>query len=105
MADTSDHDSTDNSDTSLTLHMGSEELVIRKRYEIISILNDVLIGIWFLVGSFFFLSDAVSHVGVWLFVIGSAEMLIRPVIRFVRRVHLQRNYPGKQRTGDDGYDF
>ncbi len=104
MADTSDHDGTDDSDTSLTLQMGHEELVIRKRYEIISIINDLLTGTWFLAGSLFFFSESFRHVGIWLFVIGSAEMLIRPVIRLARRVHLQRHYPDDHRNDDD-YDF
>ncbi|MBN2680808.1 YrhK family protein [Acidithiobacillus montserratensis] len=33
--------------------------------------------------------------GVWLFVIGSAELLIRPVIRLVRHIHLQK-MPGSR---------
>lgn len=74
----------------LTIHIGHEELVIRRRYEVLSIANDILIGLWFLVGSVLFLSDATTYAGTWLFILGSAELLIRPVIRLARRVHLQR---------------
>jgi hypothetical protein len=70
--------------------MGREELVIRRRYEVLSILNDILIGIWFLVGSVLFFSAATTYAGTWLFVIGSVELLIRPALRLARRVHLQR---------------
>src|SRR5699024_2001807 len=66
------------------LRIGREELVIRQRYQFISIANDVLIGLWFLIGSFMFFSESLTYSGTWLFVIGSVEMLIRPVIRLIR---------------------
>src|SRR5699024_8363167 len=72
------------------LRIGREELVIRQRYQFISIANDVLIGLWFLIGSFMFFSESLTYSGTWLFVIGSVEMLIRPVIRLIRHLHLQR---------------
>ncbi len=75
---------------SMTVRIGHEELVIRRRYEVLSIVNDVLIAIWFLVGSVLFFSDATTYAGTWLFVIGSVELLIRPVIRLSRLVHLRR---------------
>ncbi|MCW4457010.1 YrhK family protein [Microbacterium sp. MPKO10] len=78
----------------LVIRLGPEEIVIRKRYETLSILNDILIGLWFIVGSFLFFSEATSYAATWLFVIGSVEMLIRPLIRFARHVHLRRFHPG-----------
>ncbi len=77
----------------LVLHLGREELVIRKRYEALSISNDVLIGLWFLVGSCLFFSETTATAATWLFVVGSVEMLIRPVIRLARHVHLRRFHP------------
>ncbi|MCY1695075.1 YrhK family protein [Curtobacterium sp. SL109] len=77
----------------LTLHIGDRELVIRKRYEVISILNDILIGLWFVVGSGLFFSQQTSIAATWQFLIGSIQMLIRPTIRLVRRVHLGRLHP------------
>ena len=83
------------SDRSLTLHVGREELVIRQRYELASIVNDILIALWFLAGSVMFFSPDWETPGTWCFVFGSVELLIRPVIRFSRRVHLQ----GRQASG------
>ncbi|MEK6462706.1 YrhK family protein [Pseudonocardia tropica] len=74
----------------LTLDVGRDELVIRRRYETLGIVNDILIGIWFLVGSILFFSDSTTYTGTWLFVIGSVELLIRPIIRLARHVHLRR---------------
>jgi len=74
--------------------MGPEELLIRRRYQTVSILNDFLIGIWFLVGSVFFFWPAWETAGTWLFVVGSAQLLIRPVIRLAHRIHLKPAPPG-----------
>ena len=47
--------------------------MIRRRYEALSIANDILVALWFLVGSFLFFSDATTYAGTWLFVVGSAS--------------------------------
>lgn len=87
------------------LHIGDRELVVRQRYELLSIANDILIGTWFLIGSFMFFSDKLTYYGTWLFVIGSLEMLIRPTIRFTRRFHLTRFHPESPGSADAGNDF
>lgn len=73
----------------LTLRIGHEQLVIQRRYQAASILNDILIGTWFLVGSVFFFYPDLEEAGTWLFVAGSAQLLIRPLIRLSRLVHLR----------------
>ncbi|HZE40020.1 MAG TPA: YrhK family protein [Stackebrandtia sp.] len=78
------------SDRELVLTFGHEELVIRKRYEALGIVNDLLIAAWFLIGSFFFFSTDLTYAGTWLFVLGSAQLLVRPVIRLARLIHLGR---------------
>ncbi|NLU66071.1 YrhK family protein [Streptomyces sp. HNM0574] len=74
----------------LTLHIGREELTVRERYEAASIVNDILIALWFLAGSIMFFSDAWMTAGTWCFVFGSVELLVRPAIRLSRQVHLRR---------------
>lgn len=90
-------------DRDLTVNIGREELVIRQRYETLSTANDVLLGVLFLVGSFLFLSPATTFDGTWLFIAGSVLMLIRPVIRLTRRIHLQRR--GTNVTHESSMDF
>ncbi len=84
----------DPQDPNLTVTVAGREITIRDRYETASIVNDVLIAIEFFVGSFFFFSwveeFASKDVGVWLFVVGSAQLMIRPAIRLARRVSLRR---------------
>lgn len=74
----------------LTLHIGAEELDIRQRYEVVSIANDILIAVWFIVGSVLFFSQGLTRSGTWCFLLGSIELLIRPAIRLSRQVHLRR---------------
>ncbi len=74
----------------LDLRVGQDELVIRNRYEVLSILDDVMIAVFFIVGSLLFFSDSTQTAGVWLFLLGSIAMLARPLLQLSRRVHLQR---------------
>lgn len=85
--------------SSLTIRIGPQELVIRRRYEAASIVNDVLIGLWFLIGSVFFFFDSLTRAGTVLFVIGSVEMLIRPVVRLARHLHIQSLHRGSAGVG------
>lgn len=77
-------------DNPLTVTFGDEELVIRRRYEIVGILNDFFIAIWFTIGSIFFLFPGTESTAAWLFVIGSFQFLARPTIRLVAHFHLRR---------------
>ena len=87
----------------LTFHVGREELVIRKRYEVVSIVNDILIALWFTVGSILFFSDSTTTLGTWFFLVGSIELIVRPAIRLSRRVHLGRMNPTSPPEAD--HDF
>ncbi|GAA2139941.1 hypothetical protein GCM10009844_09170 [Nocardioides koreensis] len=74
----------------LTIEIGHEELVIRRRYEALSIANDVLIALWFLVGSVLFFWESTTVAATWCFLLGSIEFLVRPGIRLARLVHIRR---------------
>ena len=80
----------DRADNPLTLRLGHEELIIRRRYEMISIINDFFIAIWFLVGSILFLFPEYEKVAIWLFIVGSFQLLIRPTIRLLSHIHVKR---------------
>ncbi len=74
----------------LTVTFGHEELVLRRRYEILSIGNDLLIALWFVAGSVLFFWESTATVGTWFFLVGSLQLAARPGIRLFRRVHLRR---------------
>ncbi|MDW6004998.1 YrhK family protein [Vibrio mangrovi] len=76
--------------TGLDINIGREHLVIQQRYEALSAFNDLLIAVWFLIGSFFFLNNALVESGTWLFIVGSAQLLIKPFIKLTSLVHLRR---------------
>lgn len=102
----------DPDDPNLTMSIGGREITIRDRYETASIVNDVLIALEFFFGSFFFFSwfeeFADKDIGVWLFVIGSAQLMIRPAIRLARRVSLRRMAAaagGSRGYHEDSHDF
>jgi len=85
----------------LKLEIGHEELVIRQRYEALSIGNDVLIALWFLVGSILFFWDATATAATWCFLFGSVEFLVRPAIRLARLVHIRRIGGSGLESGSD----
>ena len=88
----------------LTFTIGREEIDVSHRWETVSIVNDVLVGLWFLVGSFMFLSEELQTVGTWFFIVGSAELLIRPLIRLGRNLHVRRVRGGSRpRVGAEDF--
>lgn len=74
------------------LDLGREHIVIQRRYEAVGAINDLLIAVWFFIGSFFFLSNSLVERGTWLFIVGSAQLLIKPVIKLVSLIHVSRVY-------------
>lgn len=98
-------DTTTHAHSTEIVHIGHDELIVRDRYEVISILNDILIGVWFIIGSIFFLFGSLAEAGTWLFIIGSLEMLIRPVIRLARRIHLKRFHRDRRIPLESAGDF
>ncbi|MEC9492174.1 YrhK family protein [Flexistipes sp.] len=77
-------------DRDITITLGKDRLVIQKRYKFASILNDFLIAVWFLMGSVMFLYPDWVKAGTWLFILGSAQLLIRPCIRLAHHIHLKK---------------
>lgn len=67
----------------------SKERRYHEFYEWLHIANDFVIGGVFLVGSVMFLYPDMETAGVWLFIYGSAQMLLGPVIRTVNKLHLR----------------
>lgn len=60
---------------------------INEIYEWLHILNDLFIGIYFLVGSIFFLYPHLEQAGIWLFIVGSGQMLVGPLLRTLNKFY------------------
>ncbi|MCF8029529.1 MAG: YrhK family protein [Desulfohalobiaceae bacterium] len=67
----------------------AHERKIHERYEWLHILNDFLTAVFFIIGSIFFFSPQLSYYGVWLFLIGSCQMIIGPGIRIANKLHVR----------------
>jgi len=63
---------------------------VSRIYAYLSIGNDIMVGLEFLTGSFEFLPKQNELIGVYLFIAGSSQLLIRPIIEIARRIHLYR---------------
>ncbi|SJL83980.1 YrhK family protein [Vibrio palustris] len=75
---------------SYEIDLGREHIVVQQRYEALGALNDLLIAIWFLIGSFFFLNATLETSGTWLFIVGSAQLIIKPILKLSGLVHVAR---------------
>ena len=84
--------------TELALDLGKRHIVIQRRYEALGALNDLLIAVWFLIGSFFFLNESLVDSGTWLFIVGSAQLIIKPFIKLTSLIHSGRVF-NKQQQG------
>ena len=61
---------------------------IRKFYDWLAIANDVAIGSEFLSGSILFISHKTYMLGIYLFIVASIQLLIKPGIQISRRLQL-----------------
>ena len=101
--DDSDQDPDEGSGGNVTLTLGDQEIVLRHRFELISIANEIGIALFFTIGSVAFYFEELFNLGVTLFVIGSVQLGIRPAIRLARRVQLRRVTKGM--PGEVARDF
>lgn len=62
---------------------------IERNYKILGWINDFMIGLEFLMGSIEFLPGHLSTIGVYLFILGSFQILLVPTIRISRDIHLK----------------
>ncbi|SFM32451.1 YrhK family protein [Salibacterium qingdaonense] len=82
------------------ISLGRYEFFFQKRYTVLNTVNDFLIGLEFLIGSFFFFSEPLKDAGIWLFVIGSFQLIIRPAIRLVHDFHLKKHVEQRKKKKD-----
>ena len=68
---------------------GPFSLFIKRNFKVIYTLNDILLGLEFLIGSVLFLFPSMEILAVCLFITGSTQMLIRPVIRLFNEIQLK----------------
>ncbi|MCM2674926.1 YrhK family protein [Alkalicoccobacillus plakortidis] len=82
----------------IDLQAGRFRLYFRKRYQLITTVNDLLIGFFFVVGSILNFFSSIEMVGNSLYLCGSLLLASRPVLRIMHDASLRnemkhsRNY-------------
>src|SRR5699024_10610292 len=61
--------------------IGSFGVFFNKKYHLVSTVNDLMLGIWIVVGSVFFLFHSTMMAGTILFILVSLQMLARPMLK------------------------
>ena len=67
-------------------------------YQWLHLVNEFALAGWFLTGSLLLLSPGHVHTGAWLFIAGSAQMLIGTVLRVMHKVQVARARPPAARS-------
>lgn len=62
---------------------------IERNYKVLGLINNFMIGFEFLLGSIEFLPGNRVTLGVYLFIAGSAQILIVPIIKIAKDIHLK----------------
>lgn len=75
----------------LNLQMGKFEVAFNKRYRFISLLNDLTLGLEFLIGSILFLFESTKMIGNIFFIVGSIQLLGRPIIKIMHAFYISRH--------------
>ncbi|MGN7177470.1 YrhK family protein [Cytobacillus sp. SAFR-174] len=72
------------------IEIGSYKMVIEKRYQAISFVNDILLGVLYLIGSILFLTDVSQTVSISFFLAGSIMMIIRAGLNLLKDLHINK---------------
>lgn len=81
--------SSDNQEN-VEVRVGKHIIFFNKNYRYIFIINELLLGIEFIVGSAFFFYESLKTAGIIIFIVGSAQMFLRPVLKIFYAVSLKK---------------
>lgn len=90
----------ENNHSEIDIISKNHELIIRNRYKFYYNVNDVLIAVWFIIGSVLFFWKETETIAIWFFLLGSIELLVRPLMRIFSEIHLKNIKSGKAGFGD-----
>lgn len=82
------------------VQIGKHIIFFNKHYKYIFIINELVLGIEFVVGSAFFFFESLKTAGIILFIVGSAQMFLRPVLKIFHAISLKKV---NQSDPDDWY--
>ncbi|MDV2683688.1 YrhK family protein [Alkalihalophilus lindianensis] len=91
-----------NGEEYLDVKMGRMRIYFDKRYRVISTINDLLIGILFVVGSILNFFDEAEMIGLISYLAGSTFLVARPILRLMHSATLRKEIQDKDTyTTDD----
>ncbi|MFW2514309.1 YrhK family protein [Demequina sp. SO4-13] len=71
----------------LSIRVGRKQIDVERRWEAVSILNDIMTGLWFLTGSILNVLDVGDDLPLYFYLAGSSQLLARAFFRLERRIH------------------
>ena len=80
----------------IDLPAGKYAIFFNKNYKFISIANDLILGLEFTIGSILFFFESTMTAGTWLFLIGSVQLLSRPVLKILHAFSFGKTTGGNQ---------
>ena len=71
-------------------------LFFNKRYKVITVINDLLIGLLFVTGSILNFFEAAEIVGNVSYLLGSTFLVVRPILRLMHNTSLRKEMKEKE---------
>lgn len=72
------------------IEISAYEMIIEKRYRVVSFINDLLLGVLYFIGSILFLTDVSQAVSISFFLAGSIMMIIRAGLNILKDLHVKK---------------
>lgn len=70
--------------------IGGFGIFFNKRYQLLTIINDLSLGVWFTIGSILFLFTQTQTIGTVLFILGSMQLLGRPILKLLHAFFIRK---------------
>lgn len=81
----------------LEFDVGGFGVFFNKRYHLLSTINDLMLGVWFVIGSVCFLFHSTMMIGTILFILGSIQLLGRPILKLLHGFFIRKESEKEQR--------
>lgn len=81
----------------LEFDIGGFGVFFNKRYHLLSTINDLMLGVWFVIGSVLFLFHQTQTAGTILFILGSVQLLGRPILKLLHGFFIRKESESEQK--------
>src|SRR5690554_1807197 len=76
----------------LSFRIGRRQIDVERRREALSIINDIMVGLWFLTGTILTINGVSGDLPLYFYLAGSSQLLLRALLRLGRRTHIRRGF-------------